>query len=161
MRASELTCRVATREDLPSIVRMLSDDELGSQRERYVDPLPESYYKAFEQINHDANHELIVAESDGEVVGTLHLMFLPSLSFQGGLRAQIESVRVDESQRGRGLGSAMMQWTIERARARGAHVLQLTTHKSREAAHRFYERLGFRGSHLGMKLSLKYPVPRN
>lgn len=155
MRAGELNCRIATREDLPSIVRMLSDDELGRQRERYEDPLPESYYKAFEQISGDTNHELIVAESNGEVIGTLHLMFLPSLSFQGGLRAQIESVRVDESQRGRGLGSALMKWTIERARARGAHVVQLTTHRSREDAHRFYERLGFKGSHLGMKLILK------
>ena len=155
MTASELTCRVAKQEDLPAIVRMLSDDELGSQRERYEDPLPESYYKAFEQIDRDANHELIVAERNGEVVGTLHLMFLPSLSFQGGLRAQVESVRVDGSQRGRGLGSEMMQWTIERARARGAHVIQLTTHRSREEAHRFYERLGFKGTHLGMKLSLR------
>lgn len=155
MTASELTCRVAKQEDLPAIVRMLSDDELGSQRERYEDPLPKSYYKAFEQIDRDANHELIVAERNGEVIGTLHLMFLPSLSFQGGLRAQVESVRVDGSQRGRGLGSEMMQWTIERARARGAHVIQLTTHRSREEAHRFYEQLGFKGTHLGMKLSLK------
>src|SRR5262245_54053220 len=139
MRAGEITCRSATREDLPAIVRMLSEDDLGSQRERYEDPLPGSYYEAFEQISRDENHELIVAESDGEVIGTLHLMFLPSLSFQGGLRAQIESVRVDESQRGRGLGSALMQWTIERARARGAHVVQLATHRSREEAHRFYE----------------------
>ena len=155
MTASELTCRVAKQEDLPAIVRMLSEDELGSQRERYEEPLPESYYKAFEQIDRDANHELIVAERNGEVIGTLHLMFLPSLSFQGGLRAQVESVRVDESQRGQGLGSELMKWTIERARARGAHVVQLTTHRSREEAHRVYERLGFKGTHLGMKLSLK------
>jgi GNAT superfamily N-acetyltransferase len=151
---NEIVFRLAKREDLPSIIRMLSDDDLGSQRERFEDPLPETYYTAFEQINRDSNHELIVAELNGEVIGTLHLMFLPSLSFQGGLRAQIESVRVDESQRGRGLGSKMMKWTIERAKARGAHVVQLTTHRSREEAHLFYERLGFKGTHLGMKLSL-------
>lgn len=154
MTMNEIVFRLAKREDLPSIIRMLSDDDLGSQRERFEDPLPETYYTAFEQINRDSNHELIVAELNGEVIGTLHLMFLPSLSFQGGLRAQIESVRVDESQRGRGLGSKMMKWTIERAKARGAHVVQLTTHRSREEAHLFYERLGFKGTHLGMKLSL-------
>jgi GNAT superfamily N-acetyltransferase len=147
--------RLAKREDVPAIVRMLSDDELGSRRERYADPLPEAYYRAFEQIDRDGNHELIVAERNGEVIGTLHLMFLPSLSYQGGLRAQIESVRVDQAQRGRGLGSQMMKWTIERARQRGAHIVQLTTHRSRAQAHRFYERLGFEGTHLGMKLSLK------
>lgn len=155
MKIMGITFRLAKREDVPAIVRMLSDDELGSRRERYEDPLSEAYYRAFEQIDRDGNHELIVAERNGEVIGTLHLMFLPSLSFQGGLRAQIESVRVDKTQRGRGLGSEMMKWTIERARQRGAHIVQLTTHSSRVEAHRFYERLGFKGSHLGMKLSLK------
>lgn len=154
MSGCEIVCRLAKREDLPAIVRMLADDELGSQRERFEDPLPETYYTAFEQINRDSNHELIVAELNDEVIGTLHLMFLPSLSFQGGLRAQIESVRVDESQRGQGFGSGMMKWTIARAKTRGAHVVQLTTHRSREEAHLFYERLGFKGTHLGMKLSL-------
>lgn len=147
--------RRATRADLPSIVRMLADDDLGSQRERYENPLPESYYSAFEQIDNDPNHELIVAERNGKVIGTLHLMFLPSISFQGGLRAQIESVRVDKRFQSQGIGGAMMKWSMERARQRGAHVVQLTTHKTRLDAHRFYERLGFKGSHLGMKLSLK------
>ncbi len=147
--------RQARREDLPAIVRMLADDALGSQRERYEDPLPEPYYSAFEQIEKDPNQELIVAERDGEVIGTLHLMFLPSISFQGGLRAQVESVRVDKRFQSQGIGSAMMKWAVEMAKQRGAHVVQLTTHKTRVDAHRFYERLGFKGSHLGMKLSLK------
>jgi len=151
---SDIIFRLANRADLPSIVRMLADDELGSQRERYEEPLPDSYIKAFEQIDNDPNHELIVAELDGEVVGTLQLMFLPSISFQGGLRAQVESVRIDTRLRNQGIGSKLMKWAIDRAKLRGAHVLQLTTHKSREDAHRFYERLGFKGSHLGMKLNL-------
>ena len=147
MTTDGIVFRLARREDLPAVVKLLSEDELGSQRERYEEPLPEAYYIAFEQIQRDANHELIVAEADGQVIGTLHLMFLPSISFQGGLRAQVESVRVEVSQRGHGLGSEMMKWTIERVKTRGAHVVQLTTHKSREDAHRFYERLGFKGTH--------------
>ena len=152
---ADITFRVARRADVPAIVRMLADDELGSQREKYQALLPESYYAAFEQLERDKNHELIVADLNGEVVGTLHLMFLPSLSYQGGLRAQVESVRVDRQCQNQGIGSRMMKWAIERARQRGAHIVQLTTHNSREDAHRFYERLGFKGSHLGMKLSLK------
>ena len=155
MTQEDLLFRLATRDDLPSIVRLLADDDLGSQREQYEDPLPESYYSAFEQIHRDPNHELIVAERDGEVIGTLHLIFLPSVSFQGALRAQVESVRVDKRFQSQGIGSEMMKWTLERARQRGAQIIQLTTHKSREDAHRFYERLGFQGSHLGMKFSLK------
>lgn len=152
---SEIVFRPATHADLPFIVRMLADDELGSQRERFEDPLPVSYTKAFEQIESDPNHELIVVELDGDIVGTLQLIFLPSISFQGGLRAQVESVRVAKEQRGQGIGSKLMAWIIESAKERGAHVLQLTTHRSREDAHRFYERLGFTKSHLGMKLNLK------
>jgi GNAT superfamily N-acetyltransferase len=134
---------------------MLADDELGSTREKCEDPLPESYYMAFQQIDTDPNQELIVAELDGKVVGTLHLMFLPSISYQGQLRAQVESVRVDRQYQNQGIGSEMMKWTIERAKESGAHMVQLTSHKSRQDAHRFYERLGFQGSHLGMKLNLK------
>jgi GNAT superfamily N-acetyltransferase len=152
---SGVVFRPAQRADLPSIVRMLAEDDLGSRRERFEEPLPGSYYEAFEAIDEDPNHELIVAEMNGEVIGTLHLMFLPSISYQGRLRAQVESVRVDGDYRGRGIGGEMMKWAMERARGRHAHLVQLTTHKSRQDAHRFYERLGFKGSHLGMKLDLK------
>lgn len=155
MTSPEILFRRARRADLPSVVRMLAEDDLGSQRERYDEPLPESYSSAFEQIDNDPNHELIVAERNGEVIGTLHLMFLPSVSFQGGLRAQVESVRVDKLFQSQGIGSQMMKWAVERARQRGAHIVQLTTHKTRLDAHRFYERLGFKGTHLGMKLNLK------
>lgn len=153
--SQDVIFRNARRADVPAIVRMLEDDDLGSQREKYQEPLPESYLAAFEQLDRDDNHELIVAELHGEVIGTLHLMFLPSLSYQGGLRAQVESVRVDTKCQNQGIGSKMMKWAIERARERGAHIVQLTTHQTRTDAHRFYQRLGFTGSHLGMKLSLK------
>jgi ribosomal protein S18 acetylase RimI-like enzyme len=161
MTSQDVLFRLARRGDLPSIVRMLADDDLGSQRERYENPLPESYYSAFEQINNDPNHQLIVAERNGEVIGTLHLMFLPSISFQGGLRAQIESVRVDKRFQSQGIGGEMMKWSMERARQSGAHVVQLTTHKTREDAHRFYERLGFKGTHLGMKLELRQSTEKS
>ena len=155
MNVTGVSFRVATRADLPSIVRLLADDDLGSQRERNEDPLPDSYYSAYEEIYKDPNHQLIVADLSGEVIGTLHLMFLPSISFQGGLRAQGESVRVDTRYQSQGIGSEMMKWAMEHAKQRDAHIIQLTTHKSREDAHRFYERLGFKGTHLGMKLNLK------
>ena len=147
--------RRAARVDVPAIVRLLAEDDLGSQREKITDPLPESYFSAFEQIDLNPNHELIVAEKNGEVIGTLHLIFLPSLSYQGGTRAQVESVRVDRRFRNQGTGRQMMEWAIERARQRGCHLMQLTSHAARKDAHRFYERLGFTNSHVGMKLNLK------
>jgi GNAT superfamily N-acetyltransferase len=150
-----LKFRQATREDLPEIVRMLADDFLGATRERYETPLPESYVKAFEEIDADKNNELIVAEAGGAIVGTLQITFTPSISFQGGKRATVESVRVDEKYRGRGLGRELMIWAINRAKEENCFALQLTTNGERKNAHRFYERLGFDGSHLGMKLYLK------
>jgi len=151
----DLNFRQARREDLPEIVRMLADDFLGTTRERYENPLPQSYYKAFEEIEADKNNELIVAEKDGTIVGTLQITFTPSISFQGGKRATVESVRVDEEYRGQGIGKELMLWAINRARKENCITLQLTTNAERKDAHRFYENLGFKGSHLGMKLYLK------
>ncbi len=155
MNEKNLVFRLAERADLPSIVRLLADDERGRLRERVEDPLPEAYYAAFEKISRDVNNELIVAVLGKQVVGTLHLIFLRFIGFQGGLRAQIESVRVDRKHRKHGIGSEMLKWAIGRAKDRNAYMIQLTTHLSRKDAHRFYERLGFEGTHLGMKLSLK------
>jgi len=152
----EIKFRQATREDLPEIVRMLADDFLGARRERLETPLPDGYIKAFEEIEADKNNELVVAENaDGAVVAAMQITFTPSISFQGGKRATVESVRVDAQFRGRGFGKQLMLWAIERARAENCFVLQLTTNAERKGAHSFYENLGFKGSHLGMKLNLK------
>lgn len=151
----DLIFRQATIDDLSAVVRMLADDFLGRGRERYADPLPENYVKAFREIEADPNNELIVAELDGAVVGTLQLTITPSISFQGSKRATVESVRVDEKFRGRGLGRKLMLWAIDRAKERGCVSMQLTTNMDRTDAHRFYESLGFSGTHLGMKIKLK------
>lgn len=150
-----ITFRPAAMDDLSEVVRLLSDDFLGAQRERFEDPLPEGYVKAFREIEADQNNELIVAEAGGRVIGTLQLTFTPSISFRGGKRCTVESVRVDEKYRGEGIGRKMMLWAIERAKGRGCISMQLTTNSDRVDAHRFYEKLGFAGTHLGMKLSLK------
>ncbi len=150
-----LKIRCASARDLPEIVRMLADDFLGATRERYENPLPKSYVKAFEEIEADKHNDLIVAEMNGEIVGTLQLTFTASISFQGGKRATVESVRVEDKFRGQGIGREMMLWAIERARQENCIFLQLTTNATRKDAHRFYEKLGFKSSHLGMKLILK------
>jgi ribosomal protein S18 acetylase RimI-like enzyme len=151
----KMNFRPAEVKDLPEIVRMLADDFLGATRERYENPLPGSYVNAFEEIEADKNNELIVAESDGKIVGTLQITFTPSISFQGGKRATVESVRVDGKYRGQGIGKELMLWAIERAKKENCVAIQLTTNAERADAHRFYEDLGFKGSHLGMKLHLK------
>lgn len=152
--SANLSFRRATREDLPDIVRLLADDPLGKERERWLDPLPPCYGEAFDEIDADANHELIVVECNGAVAATLQLTVLPGLARQGAKRAQIEAVRVDGRLRGLGIGARLFEWAIDRARQRGCHLVQLTTDTQRPDAHRFYERLGFVASHVGMKLDL-------
>lgn len=151
---TNLKIRNARREDLDDIVRMLADDSLGSTRERYESPLPDFYYRAFDAIAADPGNELIVVEDDGKVIGTLQLTIIPHLAFGGGVRAQIEAVRVDSGYRGKGVGEHLFQWAIDQARDRGCHLVQLTTNKTRADAVRFYERLGFKATHEGMKLYL-------
>jgi GNAT superfamily N-acetyltransferase len=149
-----LILRDARREDVPIIVRMLVDDPLGSTRERYEEPLPQAYYDAFEATANDPNNRHMIAEVDGNLVGTLHLVFIRGVARMGATRAQIEAVRIAAGQRGEGIGRKMIEAAIEMARERGCSLVQLTTDKTRKDAHRFYESLGFVASHEGMKLSL-------
>ena len=145
--------RKATKNDLLQIVEMIADDELGKTRENYQIPLPVEYLNAFEKINSDENQELIVVENeDLEIIGTLQLSFIQYLTYRGGIRAQIEAVRIRNDKRGLGIGKIMFEWAINRAKARKAHLLQLTTDKKRPKAIKFYEKLGFKQSHEGMKM---------
>lgn len=147
--------RKATKNDLVSIVALLAQDPLGKTREANKIPLPQSYTEAFKRIVEDQNQELIVLESKGkEILGTLQLSFIPYLTYRGGTRAQIEAVRIKKTQRGKGLGKKLFLWAINRARDKGAHLIQLTTDKKRPEALLFYESLGFKASHEGLKLHL-------
>jgi GNAT superfamily N-acetyltransferase len=143
--------RLATEADLPAIVQLLADDALGQS---YQLPLPDTYLQAFAAIQNDPQQELTVVEQDGQLVGTFQLTFIQYLTYRGGIRAQIEAVRVRADCRGQGLGTAIFRYAIRQAKARGAHLLQLTSDKQRPDAIRFYESLGFVASHEGMKLRL-------
>jgi ribosomal protein S18 acetylase RimI-like enzyme len=151
---NDLIIRRARADDLPAIVAMLADDALGATREDPSIPLDPRYLQAFDAIDQDLNQFLAVVERAGEVTGCMQLTFLPGLSRKGAWRGQIEGVRVAAAERGAGTGRVMMDWAIERCRERGCDMVQLATDKSRTDAHRFYERLGFRASHEGMKLKL-------
>ncbi|MBQ4819071.1 GNAT family N-acetyltransferase [Aquimarina sp. MMG016] len=148
--------RKATENDVPIIIEMIADDELGKKRENFQKPLPNEYIKAFEKINSDENQELIVVENkNSEIVGTLQLSFIQYLTYRGGIRAQIEAVRIRKDKRGLGIGKTMFEWAINRAKERKAHLLQLTTDKKRIKSIKFYENLGFTMSHEGMKMHFK------
>lgn len=151
MADGSLKFRDAVEADLAEIVALLGDDQFGKARNPQFDTHREQYLAAFRELEANPNDGYVVAEIGGRIVGVMQLSYLRGLSYTGGLRQQIESVRIASEMRGRGLGSRMMDEAFRRARERGAVLTQLTTDARRVEAQRFYERLGFKGSHVGMK----------
>ncbi len=153
--SSQVVLRRAEASDVPAIIELIAADQLGATRDgvRTAEDLA-AYQAAFEAIDRDPAHLLVVAQSGPDIVATMQLSFLPGLARRGALRAQIEAVRVHQAYRSAGLGSAIVTWAIGESRRRHCALVQLTTDKSRAAAHRFYQRLGFIATHEGMKLAL-------
>lgn len=149
-----ITVRTSRREDVPAIVRLLADDVLGATRERVEEPVAATYFRAFDEIAADPGNELLVAVQGDEVVGCLQLTIIPGLSRVGMKRGQLESVRVSSRHRGFRVGEQLVREAIARARAAGCGLVQLTSDSSRADAQRFYRRLGFVATHVGMKLPL-------
>lgn len=149
-----LRFRPASSADLPFIIELLAVDSVGAPMDDPTDAHNEAYEAALAAIAADPNQELIVAELDGAPVGTFQLSYIPGLMRRGMWRGQIENVHVSPAQRSKGLGAEMMRWAIERCRAHGCGLVQLTSNKARTDAHRFYNRLGFTQSHEGFKLFL-------
>ncbi|MFD1927584.1 GNAT family N-acetyltransferase [Sporosarcina siberiensis] len=154
MESNKIIFRQALEKDLDFIVQMLADDVLGSTRERYEQPLPESYLNAFKAIESDPNHKLVVACIGAEIVGVQQITFTPYITRQGGWRATIEGVRIARTARGQGIGSRLIEYAVQRSKEHGCHIVQLTTDKKRDEALHFYEQLGFTASHEGLKLHL-------
>lgn len=154
---TDLTFRDATAADIPIMLQL---SHAGDARGADTPPLdPASlddprYRTAFDEIVADPNHRLVVAEKDGEVVGTLQISYLPGLPNFGMKRGLLENVHIRSDLRGGGYGSVMVKWAIERCREAGCGLVQLTSNKVRVDAHRFYEKLGFAKSHEGFKLKL-------
>lgn len=152
--SAEPVIRVATKDDLPAIVKLLADDELGAVREEPREPLHENYMAAFEAMAAEPNNDLVVMERDGACVGCLQIVIFPGFDRLGARRGWIEGVRVASHLRGQGLGRALLVWTIEHARRKGCAFVQLAINKNRRDGIRFYQSLGFVGKHEGMTLKL-------
>ena len=148
------TFRDATAADLAAIIALLAEDTLGERREDASIPLDPGYEAAFAAIKSDPGQRLIVAEIDGRVIGTMQLSTIPGIAFRGAWRGQIEAVRIAGDLRGRGMGEQLIEYAVEQFRRGGCRFVQLTSHKSRTRAHRFYERLGWTRSHDGFKFAL-------
>ena len=147
--------RRATETDVVRIVELMADDVLRRAENPPAEAGNGRYLDAFRSIDADPAQLLVVVDDAGStVVATMQLTIIPGLARNGATRLLVEAVRVDARLRGNGLGTVMMQWAIAEGRRRGTSLVQLTSDKARESAHRFYGRLGFEPSHVGFKLFL-------
>ena len=149
-----VTLRQATADDLAALLKLLVDDAVAQARGGYAAEITPAVRAAFDEIARDPNNELWLGERDGEIVAMLQLTLIPGLSRGGMKRALVEAVRVRADLRGRGIGAALMARVEQRAKQAGCGLIQLTTDRQRLDAHRFYERLGYVASHVGMKKKL-------
>jgi ribosomal protein S18 acetylase RimI-like enzyme len=152
---NNLSHRKANPHDLRAIITLLLEDELGQTREQLNATIEQSYIDAFHRIDNDPNQYLMIVCSENVIVGTCHLTIMPSLTFVGSTRMQIEAVRVSAKHRGQKIGEWMMHAAIDYAKSKDVSIIQLTTNIKRPRAKEFYERLGFEVTHVGMKYYLQ------
>lgn len=152
---NNLSHRKANLHDLRAIITLLLEDELGQTREQLNATIEQSYIDAFHRIDIDPNQYLMIVCSENAIVGTCHLTIMPSLTFAGSTRMQIEAVRVSAKHRGQKIGEWMMNAAIDYAKSKDVSIIQLTTNIKRPRAKEFYERLGFETTHVGMKCYIK------
>lgn len=145
--------REAGESDLGAVLALLRQDAI-----REVDEpadISEGQRAALREIVAAPHQQVLVGEIGGEVVATCQVAWLRRLIYDGALICNVESVRVSAAIRGRGLGADLMAYVRAEARRRRCARVELTTNRRRDGARRFYERLGFVPSHVGMKLYLE------
>lgn len=151
----KLVIREARLDDLPVLISIFAADTHGGHGDTTDADAYDDYRDAFEAIRASASNTLYVAEFDDYIVGTFQTTYIRTLTGRGGASLTIEAVQTHPDWRGRGIGSRMIAAAIEEARVEDCRLVQLMSNASRKDAHRFYERLGFKQSHLGFKMKLK------
>lgn len=146
--------RKAQESDLPAIIALLSDDSLGQIREKKAKDAFSSYLSAFHEIDKDPNQYLMIVESNDQILGTCHLTLLPSLTYCGSKRMQIEAVRIHKDFRNLKIGEAMISEAIKYAKSKHVCIIQLTCNHQREKAIKFYQKMGFEPTHVGFKMHI-------
>jgi len=134
-----LLIRAATKADLQSILDLYVEIEDDSRVLSI-----EGARSIFERMQSYPDYKIYVAMSGGSIVGTFELLIMDNLAHMGAPSGVVEDVVVRRDWRGKGVGEQMMRFAMNRCRERGCYKLALSSNLKREAAHRFYDNLGFR-----------------
>ncbi|MFH1032053.1 MAG: GNAT family N-acetyltransferase [Chloroflexota bacterium] len=146
------TIRQATKKDIPRILELYK--QLSFSPEEHRKPPVEDCCEILEGMKKVPGYELLVAEENGEVIGTTVLAILPGFAHGTSPFAVVEYVVVDEKRRSRGIGKLLMEYVIARAKEAGCYKIALTSDNRREQAHKFYNSIGFKSSSHGFRLYL-------
>ena len=154
MNGVPILIREAREDDLPALIALFAADMVGGHGDTTAPEAYPEYLRAFRAIETSPDQTLHVAEREGEIVGTFQTMSTTSLTGRGSSSMIIEAVQTRSDMRGQGIGALMIEFCIAEAKRRDVRLVQLTSNAARKDAHRFYERLGFKPSHLGFKMAL-------
>jgi GNAT superfamily N-acetyltransferase len=133
------------------LVREATEADLGGVLELYAQPgvddgamLPlDEARRIFATFQTYPDYHLYVAVDGDEIVGTFALAIMDNLGHLGAPSALVEDVAVRPDRQGRGIGRQMMWFAMARAKAAGCYKLALSSNLKRDAAHAFYDSLGF------------------
>lgn len=139
MTEPTLEIRPATQTDLPAILALYAEIELGGSGTDLA-----RAERVFERIRRYPNYTVYVAVADGVIIGTFALLIMDNLAHDGAPSGIVEDVVVHPSRQGQGIGKQMMLLAMERCRSAGCYKLVLSSNLVREQAHQFYESLGFK-----------------
>jgi GNAT superfamily N-acetyltransferase len=145
--------RKAQEEDIPRILELYR--QLSHNPGDYQQASVSDCCNVLRRMQEYPGYSLLVAEDDGDVVGTTMMAILPGFAHLTSPFAVIEYVVIDEKRRGRGIGKLLMEHCRKLAKEAGCYKIMLTSDKRRERAHKFYESLGYEASAHGFKYYFK------
>lgn len=134
----EIKYQIATESDLQTIL----DIYLKSNLDKQILEI-ETAKSIFKQISQYPNYKIYIVEIDNQPVGTFALLIMDNLGHLGTPSAVVEDVAVIAEYQGKGIGKKMMEFAMQIVKEKGCYKLTLSSNLRREAAHAFYESLGF------------------
>lgn len=144
--------RMAIEADIPRILELYDELVITTAPKKFNrNSAADDYRKVFLQIAADPRHELLVAEEQGKVVGTVVLIIVPNLSHNASPWALMENMVVDSEYRRQGIGKLLTDYAVRRAKAERCFEIQLSSTNSRKEAHAFYRSMGFKAEAHGFR----------
>ncbi len=132
------------------MIREINDKDFDGLMMLYTqlhgNPFPEKasgILQLWDNILHDENHHIIIAEEDGKIVSSCVCVIVPNLTHGQRPYALIENVVTDENYRKKGLASACLDYAKKIAEKENCYKMMLLTGSKEESTLNFYRKAGY------------------